>query len=451
MTKRILIADDERNMRWAIKKALAEKEFNIYEAANGKEAIELFMEVEPHLVIMDLKMPQMNGIEALIKMKVVKEATPIIMITAHGTIESAIEAMKLGALDYISKPFDIDELLLIIDKALGYGELKEEVSYLREELEKNIGKPIIGKSKSLLSILDNILRVAKTTATVLILGESGTGKELIANAVHFNSDRKNKPYIKINCGAIPENLIESELFGYEKGAFTGAHTRKIGKIEKANGGTVFLDEIGELPLALQVKLLRMLQEKEIERIGGLEPIKIDVRVIAATNRDLLRMVEEGTFREDLFYRLNVIPLYVPPLRERKDDIPLLIDYFMQHYCREVGRGKIYIDKEAMDKLVSYSWRGNIRELENVIERMVILSYEDVIKTSCLPKEISSEAVIHNNYVLPEGGINLDELEKDLIIQALERTEYNQTKAAKLLGISRHTLIYRMEKYALEKS
>lgn len=451
MSKRILIADDERNMRYAIKKALVGKDFTIYEASNGKEAIDLFKEVEPHLVIMDLKMPELDGIGALIKIKELKEATPIIMITAHGTIESAIEAMKLGALDYISKPFDIEELLLIIEKALGYGELKEEVSYLREELEKNIGKPIIGKNMGLLSILDNISRVAKTNATVLILGESGTGKELIANAVHFNSDRKNKPYIKINCGAIPENLIESELFGYEKGAFTGANTRKLGKIEKANGGTVFLDEIGELPLALQVKLLRMLQEKEIERIGGLEPIRIDVRIIAATNRDLLSMVEEGTFREDLYYRLNVIPLYVPPLRERKEDIPLLVDHFLQHYSREVGRGKVSIDKEAMEKLVAYSWRGNIRELENVIERMVILSYEDVIKATCLPKEISFEAVIHNNYVLPEGGINLDELEKDLIIQALQRTEYNQTKAAKLLGISRHTLIYRMDKYALEKS
>lgn len=450
MIKRILIADDEKNMRWAIKKALEGEAFDIYEASNGKEALDLFKEVDPHLVIMDLRMPEMDGITTLTKMKEVKEATPIIMITAHGTMESAVEAMKLGALDYISKPFDIEELMITIDKAIGYGELKEEVTYLREELEKNIGKPIIGNSSGLLNILDSVHRVAKTNATVLILGESGTGKELIANAVHFNSGRRNKPYIKINCGAIPENLMESELFGYEKGAFTGATTKKIGKIEKANGGTLFLDEIGELTMPLQVKLLRVLQEKEIDRIGGLEPIRIDVRIVAATNRDLMSMVQDNSFREDLYYRLNVIPLQIPPLRERKEDIVLLINHFLEHYSREIGRNNVSISKEAMEKLISYSWRGNIRELENVVERMVILSYEDVIGTASLPKELMSEEVIDNHYILPEAGLDLENLEKDLIVQALQRTEYNQTKAAKLLGVSRHTLIYRMEKYNLYK-
>ncbi len=450
MNKRILVADDERNMRWAIKKALEGEDYTILEASTGLEALEHYREKEPHLVIMDLKMPDMDGITALTKMKEIKETTPIIMITAHGTVESAIEAMKLGAMDYISKPFDIDELMITIEKALGYGELKEEVSYLREELERSLGKPIIGKSQGLMKILETVNRVARTNATVLILGESGTGKELVANAVHYNSNRKNKPYIKINCGAIPEKLIESELFGYEKGAFTGASSRKIGRVERANGGTVFLDEVGELPLQLQVKLLRVLQEKEIDRIGGAEPIKVDVRIIAATNRDLLAMVEEGIFREDLYYRLNVIPVQIPPLRERKEDIPMLADYFLRLYANEIGRGRITLQKVAMDKLIEYPWRGNIRELQNVIERMVILSNEEVIRSSDLPRELLLKEEINNSYQLPEEGINLDELEKDLIMQALQRTENNQTKAARLLGISRHTLIYRMEKHALGK-
>ena len=450
MNKTILIADDEKNMRWAIKKALEGSEFIIHEASNGREALEIYRDIEPHLVIMDIRMPEMDGITALTKMKEIKEATPIIMITAHGTVESAIEAMKLGALDYISKPFDVDELMVIIEKAIGYGELKEEVNYLREELEKNIGKPIIGKSEGLLSILETVNRVAKTNATVLVLGESGTGKELIGNAIHYNSNRKNKPYIKINCGAIPENLIESELFGYEKGAFTGATSRKIGRIERADGGTIFLDEIGELALPLQVKLLRVLQEKEIDRVGGLEPVKIDVRIVAATNKDLLKMVEEGSFREDLYYRLNVIPIWIPPLRERREDIPLLVNYFLENYANEIGRNNMILKEEAMERLVCYSWKGNIRELENVVERMVILSTEDSLGVDNLPKELLFQELIESSYQLPETGIRLEELEKSLILQALERTEYNQTKAAKLLGISRHTLIYRLEKYSLNK-
>lgn len=450
MHKRILVADDERNMRWAIKRALEGEDYIILEAATGLEALEHYREKEPHLVIMDLKMPDMDGISALTKMKEIKDTTPIIMITAHGTVESAIEAMKLGAMDYISKPFDIEELMITIEKALGYGELKEEVCYLREELGKSLGKPIIGKSQGLQNTLETVNRVAKTNASVLILGESGTGKELIANAIHYNSGRRNKPYIKINCGAIPENLLESELFGYEKGAFTGAASRKVGRIERANGGTLFLDEVGELPFQLQVKLLRILQEREIDRIGGTEPIKVDVRIIAATNRDLLTMVEEGTFREDLYYRLNVIPIKMPPLRERKEDIPILVNHFLSFYCNEIGRGRISLQKDAMDKLVEYPWRGNIRELENVIERMVILSDEEVIRSCNLPRELLLKEEINNSYQLPEEGIKLEELERDLLIQALQRTEHNQTKAAKLLGISRHTLIYRMEKFGLNK-
>ncbi len=450
MTKKILVVDDEKNMRWAIGKALGKEGFEIYEASNGEEAITMFKKVNPQLVLLDLKMPVMDGIQALKELKELKEEIPIIMLTAHGTMESAIEAMKLGALDYISKPFEVEELKVIINKALGFGALKEEVNYLREELEISLGKPIVGSSEELKRVLEMVDRVAKTNATVLILGESGTGKELIANAIHNKSDRKDKPYVKINCGAIPENLIESELFGYEKGAFTGAVSKKVGKFERANGGTIFLDEIGELDLSMQVKLLRVLQEKELERVGGNQPIMIDVRVVAATNRDLFKMVERGDFREDLYYRLNVIPIQLPPLRERKEDIPLLIQYFLDNFSNETGRGKMTIEKDVEEKLINHQWKGNIRELENMIERMVILCDNNIITINNLPKEITSTE-IKDSYKLPENGISIEELEKNLILQALERTDYNQTKAAQLLNISRHTLIYRMEKYQIKKN
>jgi len=456
MGKNILIVDDEKNLRWAIKRALTSQNFIIHEAENGVQGVEIFRELHPDLVLMDVRMPVMDGMEALEEMKKINIQTPIIMITAHGTMESAIEAMKKGALDYISKPFDIDELKITIEKALNIGQLRQEVSYLKEELQKTMGKPIIGSSQGLREVLNIVQRVANTNATVLITGESGTGKELIANLIHYNSVRRDQPYVKVNCGAIPENLIESELFGYEKGAFTGAVARKIGKFERAQGGTIFLDEIGELDLSMQVKLLRVLQEKEIERIGGNQTINIDVRVVAATNRDLLKMVSEGNFREDLYYRLNVIPIKNPSLRERREDIPLLAGYFIEKYSRELGRGQMSIDEDVMARLINYPWQGNIRELENVIERMVILSQGNIITKESLPKEIAQQVFQEGEdstarFILPEEGLSIDELEKDLIMQALQRSDYNQTKAAKLLGVSRHTLIYRMEKYNINKS
>ncbi|WP_330656204.1 sigma-54-dependent transcriptional regulator [Alkaliphilus flagellatus] len=395
-------------------------------------------------------MPVMDGIEALQRIKETKEGIPVIMLTAYGTMESAVEAMKLGALDYISKPFDIEELKIQIKKSLDVGELKEQVSYLKEELERSTGGTIIGESLKMKEVLKVVERVANTNATILVLGESGTGKEVIANAIHYNSDRRDKPYVKVNCGAIPENLIESELFGYEKGAFTGATARKIGKFERARGGTIFLDEVGELDLAMQVKLLRVLQEKEFERVGGNEVVKIDIRVIAATNRDLLNMVQEGSFREDLYYRLNVIPMQIPPLRDRKEDIPLLIEYFLDRYGKDIGRKNMSINREAQEKLIAYKWNGNIRELENVVERMAILSQDNIIKVENLPREIVYSEIVEEEFLLPQKGICIEGLERSLILQALERTEYNQTKAAKLLGMSRHTLLYRMEKYKIEK-
>ena len=449
MLKKILIADDQKNMIWALKKALENEEYKIFTASNGEEAINKVKAVEPDLVLLDIRMPQKDGMEALKEIKIFDPKVPVIMITAHGTMESAVEAMKIGALDYISKPFDVEELKIQIRKALEIRGMKDHIELLTEELKNKTGKVIVGNSIKMKQVFDLVDRVAKSNATVLITGESGTGKELIANAIHFNSDRKEKPYIKVNCGAIPETLVESELFGHEKGAFTGAVSSKPGRFERADGGTIFLDEVGELTAAVQVKLLRTLQEKEIERVGGTETVKIDVRVLAATNKDLKKMVEEGTFREDLYYRLNVIPIELPALRERRDDIPELIDYFITKFSKEMTKNKLEISKDALDILVSYDWKGNIRELENVIERLVILSEENSIDVENLPKEIQNQDSIIKQFELPEGGINLDEVERSLILQALKLSEYNQTRAAQLLGITRHTLIYRMDKYKIK--
>lgn len=447
--KKVLIADDEKNMIWAIKRALKNEDYTIITASNGKEAIDNVKLHEPDLVLLDLKMPEMNGLEAL---KNIKNEFPNIvamMMTAHGSVKTAIEAMKIGAIDYISKPFDVEELKIQIRKALDIREMSDTIDYLTEELRNKTGKRIIGESKELKNVLNIVNKVAPSKATVLITGESGTGKELIANATHFNSDRAKKPYIKVNCGALPENLLESELFGHEKGAFTGAINKKLGRFERADGGTIFLDEIGEIDLNVQVKLLRILQEREMERVGGTETIKVDVRIIAATNKDLFKMVEEGKFREDLYYRLNVIPIEIPPLRERKDDIKLLIDYFLDKYSKELGKKEFKITDEALDTLKDYEWRGNIRELENVIERLVILSENNLISKEKLPKEILNIRDELNEFKLPSSGINLEEVEKNLINQALKMTNFNQTKSAKLLGITRHALIYRIEKYNID--
>lgn len=450
MTKKILIADDEKNMIWALKKALKNEEYIMITASNGIEAVEMVKSNSPDLVLLDLKMPKLNGLEALKEIKNIDPKISVIMMTAHGTMESAVEAMKNGAIDYISKPFDIEELKMQIRKAIDIEVMKEQIDFLTEELKNKTGKIIIGESSKIKDVLDIVNRVAKSNATVLITGESGSGKELFANAIYNNSNRNDKPYVKINCGAIPENLVESELFGHEKGAFTGAISKKLGKFERANYGTIFLDEIGELSLPMQVKLLRVLQEKEIERIGGTEVIKIDVRVVAATNRDLKKMIKERSFREDLYYRLNVIPIELPSLKERKEDIPLLVEYFIDKYYKQMGRNLIKIDKEALQMLVNHEWKGNIRELENVIERMVILCQSDTIHKKDLPKEILFGNMGDiEEFLLPENGIDLEKVEKNFIRQALMFSDGNQTKAAKVLGITRHTLLYRMDKYDIK--
>lgn len=450
--KKILIADDEKNMRWILEKSLKEKGFDVIEAKDGEEAFNFFIDGEPDIVILDYKMPKIDGMEVLKRIKKVNENIPVIMITAHGSTDSAVEAMKLGASDYISKPFDVNELNIAISKALNIEKLNNEIDFLRSEVSGSFDKKIIGNSHKMHEIFEMIDKVAATNATILITGESGTGKEAIAGAIHSKGNRKEKPYIKINCGAIPESLIESELFGYEKGAFSGASGRKVGRFDRAQEGTLFLDEIGELDLSMQVKILRVLQEKEFERVGGTEVIKADVRIVAATNKDLAKMVEEGLFREDLYYRLMVIPIYIPALRERKEDIPILSEHFIKKYSDEINKEPIHMDSDTMEILMAYDFPGNIRELENLIERLVILSTNGHISVSMLPKELVKGAfsIKKDLFLLPEEGINLEELDESLVRQAFERAKGNQTHAAKLLGISRHSLIYRIDKYKLKE-
>jgi len=462
MKPKILIVDDEKNMRWAISRALEKEGYEILQASNGQEGIEAFERHRPDVMLLDLKMPVMGGMEALKTIRETNTTTPVLMLTAHGTMETAIEAMKRGAMDYLSKPFDVEELKVQIRKALHVNELEEQVVYLKETTAFETGNVVIGNSQPMKELMAMVERVAATPATILIQGESGTGKEIIAHLVHHNSPRRDKPFIKVNCGAIPETLIESELFGHEKGAFTGAVSRKVGKFERARGGTILLDEIGELSLSMQVKLLRVVQDKEIERVGGSETVSVDARVIAATNRQLKKMTEEGTFREDLYYRLNVIPLHIPPLRDRKEDIPGFVHHFMKVFCSEMGRKLMTLSPKAMAQLVNHPWKGNVRELENFIERLVILSPTDDVQEVDLPISGTTDASgtpdtsgisdtpKDSGIQLPEEGISLDELEKDLILQALEKTGNNQTKSAQLLGISRHTLMYRMDKHGISK-
>lgn len=448
---KILIADDEKNMRWILEKNLKSEGFAVVSAEDGEEAFNLFLDEIPDMVILDYRMPKLDGMEVLKRIKKINISTPVIMITAHGSTDAAVEAMKIGAVDYISKPFDINELKMTIFKALNIDKLNKEIEYLRDLSTEKFDNKIVGQSKKMQEIFTMIDKIADTNATVLVMGESGTGKEGIVASIHNKSSRKDMPYIRVNCGAIPENLIESELFGHEKGAFTGANSRKFGRFDRAQGGTLFLDEIGELSLSLQVKILRVLQEKEFERVGGTEVIKSDVRIIAATNRNLEEMVEKGEFREDLLYRLKVIPIWLPPLRERKEDIDLLVEHFIGKYCKETNKEKMIIEKDALDLLKAYDYPGNIRELENLIERMVILCADGIIRASMLPKEIVKGAFLNKKdlFILPEEGINFEEVEISLVRQALERSNGNQTHAAKLLGMSRHALIYRMDKFHLK--
>ncbi|MEO6911756.1 MAG: sigma-54 dependent transcriptional regulator [Edaphobacter sp.] len=446
----ILVVDDDSSLRSIMKMQLEEAGYQVSLASDGAEAYDLLREVRPQLVITDLKMPT-SGLD-LLRLVSGEEVPPtLIIITAFGTVETAVQAMKMGAYDYVTKPLDFEALVLVVHRAMERQSLLEEVRQLRFALDHRYGfESIIGRAKSFLRVLDQASRVAQHDTTVLIHGETGTGKELLARAIHHNSRRKNKPFVTINCGAIPRELVESELFGYMRGAFTGAHTSRPGMIEQADGGTLFLDEIGELPLEAQVKLLRVLQQGEISKIGATETIRVNVRVLAATHRNLSAMIEDGTFREDLYYRLAVVPLYLPPLRERKEDIPELVEYLFQKAKSRHGIPDAQLTLSIMPHLVAYRWPGNVRELENVVERLLVLSSHKSIGEGDLPEEILRARPEASSFWLdlPDDGISLEGVERELILRALERFNGNQTHAAKYLDISRRTLIYRMEKYGL---
>jgi two-component system NtrC family response regulator len=436
-----------------MKMQLEEVGYQVSLAHDGNEGWTILKEFDPQLVITDLRMPA-TGLELLRRISEKGLPTTVIVITAFGTIESAVEAMKMGAYDYVTKPIDFDALVLVVHRAMERQNLIEEVRTLRSALDRRYGfEGIVGNSKGLLRVLDQAARVAERDATVLILGETGTGKELVARAIHHNSRRSNRPFVVINCGAIPADLVESELFGYARGAFTGALTNKTGRIESADGGTLFLDEVGELPLGAQVKLLRVLQQGEISKLGESAPIKVDVRIIAATHRDLSAMVEDGTFREDLYYRLAVVPLKVPPLRERREDIPGLVDALLQRIRERHSLPQVRLSPTVQQRLISYPWPGNVRQLENMLERLLVLSSGDLITVEDLPEELISpsatSAVLWPN--LPEEGLSLEEIERELISRALDKFRGNQTQAPRYLDISRRTLIYRMEKHGLAAS
>jgi DNA-binding NtrC family response regulator len=449
MGKRVLIVDDEKNMRWVLSQALSGEGFEVADAADGQTALDAVAEQEPDVMVLDHRMPAPDGMEVLRRLRAKGARFPIIMLTAHGNVATAVEAMKAGASEYLTKPFDLEELKLAIEKALQYSDLAAEVERLRSELDAEYDvQGIVASDAGMLSVLETVTKVAPTLATVMIYGESGTGKELIARAVHNLSDRASKPFVSVSAGALPETLLESELFGYEKGAFTGAMTAKPGRFELANGGTLFLDEIGDISPATQVKLLRVLQERRFERLGGTRSIEVDVRVVAATNRDLQQLIAEGDFREDLFYRLNVVPISLPPLRQRTGDISLLVAHFLE----KSNAGSKRISPQAMEALVRYPWPGNIRELENTIERIVILSHGDEIEVSDLPAEvragISPSERVETGFALPEEGVNLEEVELDLVRQALDRTAGSVPKAAKLLGLTAKTLEARMQRLGM---
>ncbi len=449
---RILVVDDEPLTLELIVEGLTDRGYSIDVAASGTEAIAKAEGTSYDVVITDLNMPGMDGMEVLDHFNENRPGTLVILLTAFGTIETAVQAVKRGAFDYLTKPAKLDEIIIILQRAEELNALKEENELLRSQIQQRFAN-IVGQSTPMQKLYRTIQRVSRTATTVLILGESGTGKELIANAIHYHSDRKDKPFVPINCGAIPEELLESELFGHERGAFTGALKDRKGRFELAHQGTVFLDEIGEMSQKLQVKLLRFLQEKRFERVGGGRTIQVDAGIIAATNKNLEKAVEEGSFREDLFYRLNVIPMHVPPLREREGDVPLLIHHFLKRHCQEKEIPLKRMSKAAAETLDRYPWPGNVRELENLIERLVILTDSEEIDVDDLPPRIRQcQATRPSSLMdisLGETGMDLkktlDDLENHLIMEALKRANGVKNRAANLLGLNRTTLIEKMKK------
>jgi len=475
MINNILVADDEESMRWVLSKALKKKGFNVDLARDGDEALKMIKSSDYDLAILDIKMPGLSGLELLDRVRELKSDLLVVIMTAEASMKNAVEAMKRGAYDYLTKPFDLDVIDAIIEKVDRAREMVSQVTFLKEELKDRyqLEKTIIGNSPAMREIYKTIGKVAPSDVTVLIQGESGTGKELIARAIHFNSKRLGKPFIALNCAAIPKDLLESELFGFEKGAFTGATERKLGKFEQANGGTIFLDEIGDMPIDLQSKILRVLQEKEVTRTGGNQSIVVDVRIVAATNQDLEESVRRKEFREDLFYRLNVIPLQLVPLRERNEDIPLLVEYFLAKICTELDSPPKRCSPEALRFLSGYAWPGNVRELENTLKRAVILSSDPLLTVTDFPgvrshkggelvpsEELSLEGIVDiklrgsfTNMEKMESGdvysMVLEQVERPLICFVLEKTRGNQVRAADILGINRNTLRKKITELGIE--
>ena len=451
MSRRVLVIEDEEKLRRVVQLQLQTSGYEVELAGTAEEGLALAERAD--LVLTDLRLPGMSGLAFLEKMHALRPGLPVVMMTAFGSVETAVEAMKKGAADFLVKPFSLDHLTAVAAKALEMQDLREENKRLKEELGGRYQlDSIVGRSAPMQEVFAMVLRVAPTRATVLLAGESGVGKDMIARAIHYHSPRKDKPFVKINCTAIPENLMESELFGYEKGAFTGANMTKPGKFELADTGTVFLDEIGDVPMAIQVKLLRILQEREFERLGSNKTRHIDVRVVAATNVDLRRALEEGTFREDLYYRLNVLPINIPSLRERRDDIPYLADHFIRKHAAELGAAELEMSVDATEKLMAYHWPGNVRELENVIERSLVLANGGRLEAADIRLDMAPRSRVAagggDTLFLPDG-MTLDQYGETIIREAMRRAQGNKSQAARLLGLTRNALRYRLGQMGME--
>jgi two-component system NtrC family response regulator len=450
MREKILIVDDDASFRRVVDYTLKEEGYETLLAENGIEALEKLHGFDCSVLITDVRMPHMNGLELLKKTQTDTPELPVIVVTAHAAVEDAVEAMRQGAFDYVVKPVNRDQLKFVVRKALEVRELKRENNQLRQAVSERLHfENIIGRSERMQRVFQMTAQAARVDSTVLIRGGSGTGKELLAKAIHYNSSRKSQPFVVVNCAAIPDSLLESELFGHTRGSFTGAVADRKGKVEMAIGGTIFLDEVGDLQPQTQVKLLRLLQEKEIDKIGVPRPLKVDVRIIAATHRDLETLVREVTFREDRYYRFNVIPIEIPPLCERREDIPLLADFFLKKYTRIFGK-ELKLHSEVLRIFDVYPWPGNIRELENLMERLAALNDGGTITIADLPEFVLNQASRAHRVLLniPPEGVDLEGVERDLIRAALERNDWNQTHAARFLRISRNTLIYRMQKFGI---
>jgi len=448
---RVLLADDDDSLRRVQEFQLTQAGFAVTTCADGDSALESFRDDLHDLVVTDIRMPGLDGLELLKRLHAISPETPVVVITGHGTIETAVEAMKQGAFDFLTKPFPADKLRLTLERAHKMANLQRENRELRRAVERTFAfDNLVGSSVSMRRMYELLELTAPTSSTVLISGETGTGKELVARAIHYNSPRKGAPFVTVNCGALPESLVEAELFGHRKGAFTGADSNRPGKFEAADGGTLFLDEVGEIPLGLQPKILRALQSGEIDRVGQDRPSRVDVRIVAATNREPDELVSSNSFRQDLYYRLAVVQIRVPPLRERREDIPLLAEHFLSQWAVRNTRPDLRFPPEAFAIFDRYPWPGNVRELENAVERMVVLSKSDVLSLDALPEHIAEFTGNEKGLLrLPAEGVDLTEVEKDLIRQALERTHGNRTQAAQLLGLTRSTLLYRMQKFGLD--